>query len=223
MSGSGVEMRDSTSSESTKSEGSPRRDFAGAPTTPTMSPRWMSSSPVCSTAHRSWIRPERSTRSRKTSFPMSRRASTRPARRRVVSAWAPSSSGSASARTAAISSRSGKRFGAVIRASLLTPDRPADQDPDAQRRRAEQPGSRRMQPRSAAPRARGVPARDGTMLLTKRRTSSGSTGPRPPCSVCSTAVASRSADAPRPERIREPTPSPSRASPSSTCSVPMKP
>ena len=42
---------------------------------------------------------------------MSRRAITRPASRRFVSALAPSSSGSASARTAAISSRSGNRFG----------------------------------------------------------------------------------------------------------------
>src|SRR5436189_2906542 len=39
---------------------------------------------------------------------------TRPASRRVVSAAAPGSSGSASARTAAISSRSGKRFGAAM-------------------------------------------------------------------------------------------------------------
>ena len=50
--------------------------------TPTMSPRWTSTSPVRSTGQRSWIRPERSTRSRKVSLPMSRRASTRPASRR---------------------------------------------------------------------------------------------------------------------------------------------
>src|SRR5215471_6200383 len=64
------------------------------------------------------MRPERSTRSRKTSFPMSRRAITRPARRRVVSALAPASTRPASARTAATSSRSGKRFGIAIEASL---------------------------------------------------------------------------------------------------------
>ena len=56
-----------------------------SPSTPTMSPRWTSTSPVRSTGHSSWMRPERSTRSRKTSFPMSRRAITRPASRRFVS------------------------------------------------------------------------------------------------------------------------------------------
>src|SRR5438094_1011219 len=112
-------MRESSSSESTVSDGSPRRDFEGDPVTPITSPRCTSISPVRSTGQRSWMRPERSTRSRNTSFPMSRRAITRPARRRVVSALAPFSSGSVSLRTAAISSRSGKRFGAVIRASLV--------------------------------------------------------------------------------------------------------
>src|SRR6266516_1736509 len=107
-------MRASTSSESASNDGSPRRDFAGEPVTPTMSPRCSSSSPVRSTGHRSWIRPLRSTRSRKTSFPMSRRAITRPASRRVASPVAPSSSVSASARTATISSRSGKRFGVAM-------------------------------------------------------------------------------------------------------------
>ena len=48
-----------------------------------MSPRCTSTSPVRSTGHSSWIRPERSTRSRKVSLPISRRASTRPASRRL--------------------------------------------------------------------------------------------------------------------------------------------
>src|SRR3954465_11561577 len=60
------------------------------------------------------MRPLRSTRSRKTSFPMSRRAITRPASRRFMSAVAPFSSGSASARTDATSSRSGNLFGGVM-------------------------------------------------------------------------------------------------------------
>ena len=66
------------------SDGSPRRDIVGWPMTPTMSPRWTSTSPPRSAEQRSWIRPQRSTRSRKTSFPRSRRASTRPASRRSL-------------------------------------------------------------------------------------------------------------------------------------------
>src|SRR5258705_1398669 len=141
-------MRASSSSESTWSEVSPRRDFAGDPVTPTMSPRCTSISPVRSTGQRSWMRPERSTRSRNTSLPMSRRAITRAASRRFVSAVAPFSSGSASARTAAISSRSGKRFGAaMVRESSgggSTPDRPADEYPDAEGCGAEHPGGEQV-------------------------------------------------------------------------------
>src|SRR5262249_15556512 len=48
------------------------------------------------------------------SFPMSRRPRTRPARRCSISSSAPGSRRSASARTAAISSRSGNRFGRDI-------------------------------------------------------------------------------------------------------------
>ena len=113
MSGSGERMRESSTSSSTISDGSPRRDFVGLPVTPTTSPRCTSTSPVRAAGQSSWIRPLRSTRSRKTSFPMSRRAITRPARRRSSAPSAPGSSASASARTAAISSRSGKRFGVV--------------------------------------------------------------------------------------------------------------
>src|SRR5215218_9771188 len=79
-----------------------------------MSPRSMSTGPVRSVAQSSWIRPERSTRSRKTSLPMSRRAMTRPATRRVSAASSPGSSGSASARTESISTRSGNRFGSEL-------------------------------------------------------------------------------------------------------------
>ena len=111
MSGSGCVLRESTSTLSASTEGSPRRDFAGRPATPTTSPTWTSSSPVTATSQITWIRPERSTTSRKTSFPIPRRAIARPAILRVASASAPASSGSASARTAAISSRSGKRLG----------------------------------------------------------------------------------------------------------------
>src|ERR671937_514030 len=66
----------------------------------------------------SWMRPERSTRSRKVSFPISRRAMTRPPTRRSWSSVSPGSAFSASARTAAISSLSANRFG-NIRASLV--------------------------------------------------------------------------------------------------------
>ena len=62
----------------------------------------------------SWIRPERSTRSRKTSFPMSRRAMTRPPRLASLAGLLPGLDLSASARTAEISSRSGKRFGSAM-------------------------------------------------------------------------------------------------------------
>ncbi len=67
--------------------------------------------PVFDASQITWIRPERSTRSRKTSLPMSRRAIARPAMRRDVPASWPASSGSHSSRTAAISTRSGKRLG----------------------------------------------------------------------------------------------------------------
>src|SRR5436190_9892615 len=56
------------------------------------------------------MRPVRSTRSRKVSFPCSRRPSTRPATRRESSASVPGSSRSAAALTSAIASRSGNRF-----------------------------------------------------------------------------------------------------------------
>src|SRR5207244_5337886 len=61
----------------------------------------------------SWIRPERSTRSRKLSLPISRRAMTRPATRCSCSRVSPGSAFSDSARTAAISSRSANRFGSM--------------------------------------------------------------------------------------------------------------
>ena len=70
MSGSGCVLRASTSTLSASTDGSPRRDFAGRPTTPTTSPRWTSSSPVTATSQITWMRPERSTRSRKTSLPI---------------------------------------------------------------------------------------------------------------------------------------------------------
>src|SRR4051794_19555642 len=79
-----------------------------------MSPSESSSS--CSTI--SWIRPERSTRSRKVSFPSSRRAITRPATRSSSSSVSPLSARSAAARTAAISTRSGNRFGIIVPVSL---------------------------------------------------------------------------------------------------------
>ncbi len=53
-------------------------------------------------SHMSWMRPERSTRSRKTSFPISRRAMTRPARRRVSSSSLPASISSVAARMSTI-------------------------------------------------------------------------------------------------------------------------
>src|SRR4051794_41102241 len=78
------------------------------------------------------MRPERSTRSRKTSFPMSRRAMTRPARRLLVeSSVAPASSCSAPARTAATSSRSGKRLAAMAAESSA----PCGRVPSARRGR----------------------------------------------------------------------------------------
>src|SRR5262245_46988781 len=64
-------------------------------------------------SHMSWIRPERSTRSRKTSFPISRLAIARPASRRVSSSSPPGSSSSVAARTSATASRFGKRFAPI--------------------------------------------------------------------------------------------------------------
>src|SRR5690349_3185656 len=79
-----------------------------------MSPRSRSS--CCSEI--SWMRPERSTRSRKVSFPISRRAMTRPATRTSSSSVSPFSAFSAAARTADTSSRSGNRFGSIVLPSL---------------------------------------------------------------------------------------------------------
>src|SRR5262245_61175548 len=86
-----------------------------------MSPRSRSTSPVRSGRTSSWIRPERSTRSRKTSFPRSRRAITRPAIRRVSAASCPASSASASRRTDAISARPGNRLGREAMAGESSP------------------------------------------------------------------------------------------------------
>src|SRR5438105_420375 len=121
---------------STASDGSPRRDCAGVPSTPTTSPRSRSISPVRLVSQRSWIRPERSTRSRKTSLPWPRRAITRPASRRGSPASWPGSSRSASARTAATSTRPGNRFGAAQPAADRVTDRlgiGAEVDEDASR------------------------------------------------------------------------------------------
>ena len=65
-------------------------------------------------SHMSWMRPDRSTRSRKTSFPISRRAMTRPARRLVSSSSLPASIPAVASRTWAIASLSGNRFGAAM-------------------------------------------------------------------------------------------------------------
>jgi hypothetical protein len=94
--------------------GLPRRDLAGLPATPTTSPRRTSISPTRPVSHMSWTRPERSTRSRKASFPISLRAITRPASLRVSSSSPPASSPSVDERTSAIASRSGKRLAAVM-------------------------------------------------------------------------------------------------------------
>ena len=50
-------MRESSSSSSTISDGSPRRLFVGLPVAPTTSPRWTSTSPVRAAGQRSWMRP----------------------------------------------------------------------------------------------------------------------------------------------------------------------
>src|SRR6516164_8062614 len=75
------------------------------------------------------MRPERSTRSRKVSFPCPRRAMTRPARRRFSGDSDPGSRAEASSRTAAISSRSGKRFGAAIADESTDGGRARPRDP----------------------------------------------------------------------------------------------
>src|SRR6185312_15636937 len=114
VSGSGLRIFASSSIADVISDGSPRRERPGRPVAPTMSPRSRSS--CCSEI--SWMRPERSTRSRKVSFPISRRAMTRPATRTSSSSVSPFSAFSAAARTATISSRSGNRFGSIVLASL---------------------------------------------------------------------------------------------------------
>src|SRR5262245_53104997 len=79
-----------------------------------MSPRSRSGTSTRPAWQKSWIRPDRSTRSRKVSFPCSRRPMTRPATRRVSSSSAPGSRRCASARTVATSCLSGKRFGGMV-------------------------------------------------------------------------------------------------------------
>src|SRR5712691_3342210 len=130
MSGSGVRILPSRASSETAREGSPRFVFVATPLTPTMSPRSTLTPPRSSGRIRSWMRSLRSTRSRNISFPMSRRARTRPARRCCSSPSAPGSSSAASARTAAISSRSGKRFGRVGTRESLTAERPYERARD---------------------------------------------------------------------------------------------
>src|SRR3954471_17355984 len=64
------------------------------------------------------MRPDRSTRSRKASFPISRRPMTRPATRSSSSIVAPFSARSATARTAATPTRSGNLLGSILLPSL---------------------------------------------------------------------------------------------------------
>src|SRR6185503_6208890 len=111
VSGNGRRFFASSSIALVTSDGSPRRERPGRPVAPTMSPR--SRSRCCSEI--SWMRPERSTRSRKVSFPISRRAMTRPATRTSSSSVSPFS---AAARTADTSSRSGNRLGSIVLPSL---------------------------------------------------------------------------------------------------------
>ena len=91
------------------SDGSPRLDFDGWPVTPAMSPRWTSISPVRSTGQISWMRP-----AAVDELEEGRASPCRAARGRGRRGGAPrrprrpASSVSASARTAAISSRFGK-------------------------------------------------------------------------------------------------------------------
>ena len=101
----------------TRSESSPRRVRIATPSTPTRSPRSRPtsrskpSSPSSSTRACSWIRPERSTRSRNAARPPSRRAAMRPATRCATAVSSPAASASCAASTAAIGSTPSNAYG----------------------------------------------------------------------------------------------------------------
>ncbi len=96
---------------------SPRRERKATPSTPTRSPisrlrsRSRPASPSSSTRAWSWIRPERSTRSRKAIRPCSRRAANRPATRCEMSVSCPGASASCAARTSETGSTSANACG----------------------------------------------------------------------------------------------------------------
>src|SRR5262249_13600119 len=90
------------------------------------------------------MRPLRSTRSRNTRLPMSRRAMTRPATRRFSGDSCPGSNTSASARIPAVESRSGNRLGRPPMAASLFAGRAARSRPG--RRRSPVPSQRPVSP-----------------------------------------------------------------------------
>src|SRR3954470_932064 len=108
FSGGGRSDLASTAKSCTRSDSSPRRVRSTVPSAPIRSPRSRlssrsnASSPSSLTRAISWIRPERSTRSRNAALPCSRRAARRPATRRGSFVSPPGSSPSNGALTSAI-------------------------------------------------------------------------------------------------------------------------
>ena len=115
-----ADLRESSSSSSTISDGSPRRDFVGLPVTPTTSPRCdVDLARARLRARGAGCGRVRSTRSRNTSLPMSRRAMHAAGEAPRLGALLARLERSRPRRgRAAISSRSGNRFGVSLTASL---------------------------------------------------------------------------------------------------------
>ena len=221
MSGSGVRICESSSSESTISDGSPRRDFAGDPSTPTTSPRCTSISPVRSTGQRSWMRPRAvdeveehelahvAARHHAAGEPALRR---RPSRRRRA---ARPPRGRPRSRRGRESS-SAQSCGRVVRA--VSPRSPSRR---ARRRRA--PPRRASQPVTSSATGGSCDAVHLRSRVGDPRSVDASALPEPlpRASADRSRSGCVSASAPTSSRIRAATPSSSRTRPSRRCSVPM--
>ena len=160
LSGGGRSDLASSTASSTATLSSPRRVRVTGPLTPRMSPRSRSSraaiasSPRRSMLAQSWIRPLRSSRSRKATLPWPRRAASRPATRTTSVPVSPGSRSSCAARTAPMSrapreaGREGVDTGVAERARLGAPLRDQCLEPTLGRGRISRGGHRPGCPRS---------------------------------------------------------------------------